>query len=446
MKRPFAAVASVVLLATAPALADPSGLSPQPAADPPLADMIANVEPSVVRVISVQPPAGADPAGDKTQAKDDSDNQPVAFGSGFIIDPSGLILTNRHVVQNAVSIFIAMPDGARFRAQVVGMPEKADIALLRIKAGRPLPALHFGDSDKLRAGDTVIAIGSPFGLDETVTAGIVSAVNRNIMESPFDEYIQTDAAINHGNSGGPLFDRHGDVVGMNSVIIAPGKGSVGVGFAIPSEELSFVVSRIEQFGSVKAGMLPIRTQQVTAMLAQAIGAPGPGGALVAALEARGGLMNGAIQPGDVIETFDGETVWDPRDLARKAARRPIGSDVTLGICRAGKVFKVVAPILPVDEKPEPLPGQSPPPTSLGLRPTAAEQTGVTIAGIDPAGSAADSGLQTGDVIMRVEEDAVSTPEQTLKLLMARAATNRPYAALLVRRNSKDTWIPIALPG
>jgi serine protease Do len=434
----------MVMLFMVPALADPSGLPTLAAADPPLADMIANVEPSVVKVVSVKPPAEG--AGDRSTAQDGTDKQPVAFGSGFVIDPSGLILTNRHVVDKAVSIFIATPDGARFRAHVVGMPQKADIALLRIQPDRPLPALHFGDSDKLRVGDTVVAIGSPFGLDETVTAGIVSAVNRDIMESPFDEYIQTDAAINHGNSGGPLFDRQGNVVGMNSVIFAPGRGSVGVGFAIPSNQLSFVVSRIEEFGAVKAGTLAIRTQQVTAMMAQAIGAPGPGGALVAALEPRAVQRHDDIQPGDVIETFNGATVWDPRDLARKAARSAIGGDVTLGICRAGKVLKVTVPIVPVDDKPEPLPGQSSPPTTLGLRLTAAEASDVTVAAIDPTGSAADSGLRTGDVIVRVEDDAVSTPEQALTILTARAARKQPYAALLVRRNGKDTWIPIALPG
>ena len=292
-----------------------------------IAAIVANVQDSVMRIVVVHPPEKKDgDAESKAQASDDS--QPVTrIGSGFVIDPSGLVATNRHVVENTLSIFVGTPDGGRYRAEIAGMPGKADIALLRIHPDRPLPAVRFGNSDKLRPGDTVIAIGSPFGFDNTVTAGIVSSVNRDIMESPFDDYIQTDAAINHGNSGGPLFNMAGEVVGMTSVLFAPGtySGSVGVGFAIPSNDLSFVLSRLAKYGEVRAGMLPLRTQQVTALMAQSIGAPGPGGALIDALGPRYDEMDNRIQPGDVIRSFNGETVIDPRDLARKAARTAIGS-------------------------------------------------------------------------------------------------------------------------
>jgi serine protease Do len=294
----------------------------------------------------------------------------------------------------------------------------------------------------------VIAIGSPFGFDNTVTAGIVSSVNRDIMESPFDDYIQTDAAINHGNSGGPLFNIAGEVVGMTSVLYAPGNysGSVGLGFAIPSNDLRFVFSRLEQYGQVRAGMLPLRTQQVTEFMAQAIGSPDSGGALIASLGSRADEMNHQIEPGDIVRTFNGEPVIDPRDLARKAAKAEIGSTATLGICRSGTIMSVHVPILPFEtgpEKPVVLPG--PPPKTLGLQ-LAAAPGGVAVSAVDPSGSVADSGLQPGDVILRVQQQRVRTPEEAEAALKAREAAKEPYAAILVERDDKSSWIPIALPG
>lgn len=447
----FVRLAVIVVFATglqaapAPALAgsdQPPGM---------IAAVVARVRDSVMRIVVVHPPEA--PPGEKTIAKAGEGHPVTRIGSGFVIDPDGLVATNRHVVENATAIFVATPDGGRFRAEIVGMPHKADIALLRIHTGYKLPAIKWGNSDALRPGDTVIAIGSPFGFDNTVTAGIVSSVNRDIMETPFDDYIQTDAAINHGNSGGPLFNMNGEVVGMNSVLYAPGtySGSVGLGFAIPSNDLRFVLSRLEEYGQVRAGMLPFRTQSVTAMMAEAIGSPAPGGALIAALGPRGDEMNGLIQPGDVIRTFNGEVVTDPRDLARKAARAPIGSTVRLGICRSGTIMAVNVPILAYDPHPQPIQEPGPPPKMLGLQFSAAEGSdgtvrGVAVSAIDPTGSAADSGLQTGDIILRVQQQPISTPEQARAALQARAAAKQPYAAVLVERNEKRTWIPVALPG
>jgi serine protease Do len=418
-----------------------------------IASIVANVQNSVMRIVVVHPPEKKESNGDsKAQASDDS--QPVTrIGSGFVVDPSGLVATNKHVVEDTLAIFVGTPDGGRYRAEIVGMPGKADIALLRIHPSSPLPAVHFGNSDKLRPGDTVIAIGSPFGFDNTVTAGIVSSVNRDIMESPFDDYIQTDAAINHGNSGGPLFNMAGEVVGMTSVLFAPGtySGSVGLGFAIPSNDLKFVFSRLQQYGEVRAGMLPMRTQQVTALMAQAIGAPGPGGALIDALGPRADEMDNRIQPGDVIRSFNGETVIDPRDLARKAARTAIGSMATLGLCRSGAMMSVEVPILPFEEHEPKTVVPGPPPKTLGLQLAAADDAegkhpGVTVSAIDPMGSVADSGLQAGDIILRVQQQRVSTPAQAEAALHAREAAKERFAAVLVQRDDKQTWIPIALPG
>jgi len=413
-----------------------------------IAGVVAKVQNSVMRIVVVHPPETPSP--EEKQLAKAGDAQPVTrLGSGFAIDSDGLVATNRHVVENSISIFVGTPDGGRFRAEIVGMTYGADMALLRIRPGYKLPAVTWGNSDKLRPGDTVIAIGSPFGFDNTVTAGVVSSINRDIMESPFDDYIQTDAAINHGNSGGPLFNTEGEVVGMNSVLFAPGTGSVGLGFAIPSNDLRFVFSRLEKYREVRAGMLPFRTQGVTAMMAQAIGSPGPGGALIAALGPRGDEMHDEIQPGDVIRTFNGEVVLDPRDLARKAGRAEIGGTARLGICRSGMIMSVDVPILPYEMHAPKGREPGPPPTILGLQFTAAggtaNKSGVAVATIDPAGSAADSGLQAGDVILRVQQQPVATPEQAQAALQARADAEQPFAAVLVLRDDKRTWIPVALP-
>jgi serine protease Do len=196
------------------------------------------------------------------------------LGSGFIIDSSGFIATNLHVVKDAAALFVKTADGIRCPASIVGVPHTVDIALLRIDAGHNLPSVPLGDRDKMHVGDTVITIGSPFGFDNSVTSGIISAVNRNIMESPFDDYLQTDAAINSGNSGGPVFNLDGEVIGMNSVIFSPSTGFSGLAFAIPSNQLNFVLSRLMKTGEVNTGMLPIYTQRITWMLEQALHTPG----------------------------------------------------------------------------------------------------------------------------------------------------------------------------
>ncbi len=323
------------------------------------------------------------------------------------------------------------------------------MALLRIHAGHALPSVSFGDSDKMRVGDTVIAIGSPFGFDNSASAGIVSAVNRNIMESPFDDYIQTDAAINHGNSGGPLFNLQGEVIGMNSVIYAPGTGSVGLGFALPSNELRFVFDRLMKTGEIDAGMLPIHTQQVTWMLEQALGTPGLQGALVSSVQDAGNTMlHGVIRPGDVILTFNGQTVSDPRDLARKAARGTPGSDAVLQISRAGGNATVHVKIQQWPEVPPVVPSDNDR-QKLGLDLVSAKgdqgQATVMVASVDPTGTAADSGIQKGDIIIDVQQAPVSDPAQASRLLSAPSSQRQGFAAVRVERDQKISWIPLAVP-
>lgn len=414
----------------------------------PIEAVVAKVKPAVVEVVVVRPKDDEDkPDQQMAKAEAASGRRATAIGSGFLIDPSGYIATNKHLIQEAVAVFVATPDGIRYQARIVGMAGRADMALLKIDTDKKLPTVPFGDSNAVNVGDTVIAIGSPFGFDDSVTAGIVSAVDRDIMESPFDDYIQTDAPINHGNSGGPLFNAAGEVIGMNSVIFAPGKysGSAGVGFAIPSNDLHFVMDRLMVDGKVGAGMLPIRTQQVTWMIHQAIRTPGLQGALVAALEHGGDkMMDRQITPGDVVLSFNGQTVLDPRDLARKAARTPIGSDAALTIWRNRMQQDVHVKIQAWPEA-EPHLISELTPRTVGLQLTSAPQGGVMVASVDPSGSAADSGIEKGDIILEVQQDPVSDPGQALHVLQALSAEKLGYAVMLIKRNDDQIWIPIAIP-
>lgn len=415
-----------------------------------IAAVVAKVSPAVVRIIAVQPPQPVDDKpGAKIASASASSQTTNAIGSGFIIDPSGFIATNKHVIANATSIFVLTADGVRYPASIVGMPSKADMALLRIDAGRKLPTVSFGDSDKMRPGDTVIVIGSPFGFDNSVTSGVLSAVNRNIMESPFDDYLQTDAAINHGNSGGPLFNRQGEVIGMNSVIFAPGTGSVGLGFAIPSNDLKFVFDRLMKTGEVKAGMLPIHTQQVTWMLQQALDTPDLEGALVSSVHDDGDeMLQGKIKPGDVILSFNGQKVTDPRDLARKAAWAPIGSDAALELCRIG-VCETVHVTIQEWPPAEPIILKDDGKNILGLELISGQgdnnEPTVTVASVDPAGTAADSGIEKGDIIIEVQQTPVTEPDQALRLFWVQSSMRRHFAAVLVEHDKKRSWISLAVP-
>jgi serine protease Do len=435
----------LMVLLLVPRLADAS-------ADPdPVAAMLARVSPAVVRVVTVRPQT---PEPDSSGAKVATDAKTAgtytAFGSGYIIDPSGYIGTNKHVVNGAVSVFVVNADGVRYPAKVVGVTEDADMALLKIDAGREqLPYVTFGDADKVHVGDKVVAIGSPFGFDTTVTAGIVSALNRNIMESPFDDYLQTDAPINHGNSGGPLFNMAGEVVGMTSVIFSPDPASAGIGFAIPSSSLQFVFGRLMKTGKINGGMLPIHTQQVTWMLQQAIAAPDLLGALVTSVQdERGSMLQGKIKAGDVIRTFNGQIVLDPRDLARKAVMSPIGSDATLEIYRGGALQTVHVTMQALPEA-KPIVLDDDGPRTLGLELVSEQRDNgdrmVKVASVDPAGTAADSGIQKDDLIVEVQETEVSEPDQALRVFWAQSLLKHRFAAVLVEHHNKLAWMSLAIP-
>ena len=259
-----------------------------------------------------------------------------SLGSGFIIDPSGLVVTNNHVIADADEINVILNDGTKLPAQLVGKDAKSDLALLRVHYDKPLKAVKFGDSDKLRLGEWVVAIGNPFSLGGTVTAGIVSARNRDINSGPYDNYIQTDAAINRGNSGGPLFNLNGEVIGINTAIISPSGGSIGIGFAVPSSSAVAVIDQLRQYGETRRGWLGVRIQQVTDDIAESLGIKPAHGALVAGVDDKGPAKPGGIEPGDVVIKFDGHDVKEMHDLPRIVADTPVGKEVDVVVIRKGK--------------------------------------------------------------------------------------------------------------
>lgn len=260
-----------------------------------------------------------------------------AMGSGFIIDPDGTIVTNYHVIENADAITVSLPDGTSFKATVVGHDEKTDLAVLKVKSKTPLPSLKFADSEGARVGDWVMAIGNPFGLGGTVTAGIISARNRDFESGgPYANYIQTDASINQGNSGGPLFDLDGKVVGVNTAIFSTTGGSIGIGFAIPSNQASKVVDQLLKFGETRRGWLGVRVQEMTDDIAESFGLDKAQGALVSDVTEDGPAMKAGFEPGDIILEFGPSKIKTMRDLPRAVADTQIGSDVGVKILRNEK--------------------------------------------------------------------------------------------------------------
>src|SRR5881409_2727721 len=279
---------------------------------------------------------GGSPKGGDKNGEMQPPRKTNSLGSGFIIDEAGIVVTNNHVIADADEINVIMNDGTKIKAELVGVDKKTDLAVLKFKPVKPLVAVKFGDSDKLRIGEWVIAIGNPFGLGGSVTAGIISARNRDINSGPYDSYIQTDAAINRGNSGGPLFNMEGEVIGVNTAIISPSGGSIGIGFAVPSKTAMPVIDQLKQFGETRRGWLGVRIQQVTDEIADSLKINPPRGALVAGVDDKGPAKPAGIEPGDVIVKFDGKDIKEMRDLPRAVADTPVGKQVPVLVIRKGR--------------------------------------------------------------------------------------------------------------
>ncbi|WP_238306661.1 Do family serine endopeptidase, partial [Methylobacterium gregans] len=353
----------------------------------------------------------------RTQRKSNS------LGSGFIIDASGIVVTNNHVIGDANDIQVILHDGTKLKAEIIGKDSKIDLAVLRVKPTpeRPLKAVPFGDSEKLRPGDWVMAIGNPFGLGGSVSAGIVSARGRNIESGPYDNYIQTDAAINKGNSGGPLFNMNGEVIGINTAILSPTGGSVGIGFAVPSASAKPVIDQLREFGEVRRGWLGVRIQNVDDATAEALGLKGGArGALVAGVDEKGPAKTAGLEVGDVITRFNGNPVKASSDLPRIVASTPVGQKVDVVVVRKGEeqTKSVTLGRLEDNERPQLANARQPEPENavrqaLGLNLSGMTDElrrrfsikenvkGVVVTRVDPNSTAADKRIQPGEVIVEV---------------------------------------------
>jgi serine protease Do len=375
-----------------------------------------------------------------------------SLGSGFVIDASGIVVTNNHVIGDANEITVIFHDGQRLKAEIIGKDSKVDLALLRVKPEKPLKAVPFGDSDKMRPGDWVMAIGNPFGLGGSVTAGIVSARGRNIESGPYDNYIQTDASINKGNSGGPLFNMNGEVIGINTAILSPTGGSVGIGFAVPSASAVAVIDQLRQFGETRRGWLGVRIQNVDDATAEALNLGSARGALVAGVDDKGPAKPAGIEVGDVITKFDGKDVKDSRDLPRIVASSPVGKAVDVTLVRKGKeLSKSVTLGRLEDNDRQQQAGLNQPPAeaptvtrqALGLNLAGISDEvrkrfsikdtvkGVVVTRVDPNSPAADKRIQAGDVVVEVGQEPVSTPADVTRRLDQLKKDGRKSALLLV---------------
>jgi len=391
----------------------------------------------------------------------------VFFGSGFIIEPSGVIVTNWHVIDGAYEIHVTFEGGLRAPARVLAAARSVDIALLKVDVGHPLPTARFGNSDKLQVGDQVFAIGNPLGLGISVSAGIVSALDRNILDSPYGDFIQTDAAINHGNSGGPLIDGSGAVVGLDTALDSPTTGSVGLGFAMPSKSVRFVVDRLLRYGWVRPGWIGAKLQEVTPNMAEALGLPRTEGSIIARLDDNAPAMKAGLQVGDIILRYGDMVPHDTRALRRAIVEAPGGEAVTFTIWREGHELAVPvtievwpksallardAPTAPLQPKPPAVP----PDLGLTLAPLTEEtrskyglpldQAGVLVTGVAAGTDAALRALAAGDVILRVRNTPVNTPVDVQAGVDAARAEKRDFVLMLVlpkaERQTGPKWIAV----
>ncbi len=389
----------------------------------------------------------------------------TSLGSGFIIDASGYIVTNNHVIEDSDQITVSLQDGTQLPAKLVGRDTKTDLALLKVAPKKPLPFTKFGDSEKARIGDWVIAIGDPFGIGSTVTAGIVSARNRNINAGPYDDFIQTDAPINRGNSGGPLFNMDGDVIGINSQIYTPSGGSVGIGFAIPANLAREVVGQLRQFGSARRGWIGVRIQQVTSEIAEGLSLPTTQGALVAGVTEGGPAARAGLANGDLITAFDSKPVPDDRALPRIVADTPIGKTVNIDVLRKGRkqTMKITVQKLaddakvdkPVKAPPAPVKNQ-PKLAQLGLSlgmldagarakfKIASGVQGVVVTTVEAGSAAAEKSLRPGDVIVEVAGQVVKAPDEVAKRVDADTKAGKNSILMLVNRGGDMTYVGLKL--
>ena len=474
------AVASALVLGGAPAEAQERPAS--------FADLAARLSPAVVNISTTQKVSGPSmdmpdmpqfPPGSPFEDffKDFTDRnggsqsrQVTSLGSGFVIDADkGLIVTNNHVIADADQITVILADNKNLKAELVGRDAKLDIAVLRVPTGEhTLTAVSFGDSDAARVGDWVLAIGNPFGMSGTVTAGIISARARDIHAGPYDDFIQSDAAINRGNSGGPMFNLNGEVIGINTAIFSPTGGSIGIGFAIPANLAKPIIAQLVEFGRTKRGWIGVRIQSINEELAETLALPSADGALVASVTKDSPAEKAGLQPGDVILTFDGKSITAMRNLPRIVAETPIGKAVPVELIRKGErqTMSLTVAELEAAEKDGRIPGEEEGArtdtgtgssiTGLGL--TVAplsdalkqkfeledDASGLVVTAVKPNSVAAEKGLEAGVVVMEADQQPLESTQQLTEIVAAARKASHKSVLLLIDRKGDQTFLALPL--
>jgi len=471
-----AAVAIVALALALPVL--PLGAAPAQAGPPPesFADLAERLLPAVVNISATQvskkrrlPEMPQFPPGSPFEEffrdffeRNQGNSKPrksSSLGSGFIIDAAGYVVTNNHVIEDAEEITVILQDDTNLKATIIGRDKKTDLALLKVEPKNPLPFVKWGPSAKVRVGDWILAIGNPFGLGGTVTAGIISASKRDINSGPYDSYLQTDASINRGNSGGPMFDLDGGVIGVNTAIYSPSGGSIGIGFAIPSDQARVVIDQLRKFGRTRRGWLGVRIQTVTKQIAESLELGKPRGALVAGVNDKGPAKESGLKAGDVILTFDGKPVEVMRDLPRIVAETPIDKVVKFKVWRNGENGKTVDLSVKIGELPQDV--KTAKITGIENK-SVLEMLGMTLAELNDAlrrrykldsrakgvlvldvkeGSAGKKGgLQAGDLIVEVAPDTVRTPKEFKERIDRARKAKRKTVLLLTERKKVRQFV------
>ncbi len=399
------------------------------------------------------------PPGEGAPAPDLGPQRSQALGSGFVISEDGYIVTNNHVIEGADEIEIEFFSRDRLPAKVIGTDPNTDIALLKVESDEPLPFVSFGDSNKMRVGDWVMAMGNPLGQGFSVSAGIVSARNREL-SGTYDDYIQTDAAINRGNSGGPLFNMDGEVIGVNTAILSPNGGSIGIGFSMASNVVTDVVTQLRDFGETRRGWLGVRIQDVSPDVAEAIGLDPAKGALVTEVFDDGPSKAAGIEQGDVILSFDGTEVATTRELVRKVAATAVGKEVPVVIFRDGQTQTLAITLGRREDAENALPAsaESVAPDAELLGMTVAVLTdelkgtmglpdsadGLVVTAVDPSSDAADKDVQVGDIISEAGQQPVATPADLEARITEAREAGRKSLLLLLRRDGNPRFVALTI--
>lgn len=390
----------------------------------------------------------------------------TSLGSGFVISPDGYVVTNNHVIAQAESVSVTFHDNTKLPAKIIGRDAKTDLALLKVTAKKSLNFVKFGNSDAMRVGDWVVAVGNPFGLGGSVSAGIVSARGRNINVGPFDDFIQTDAAINRGNSGGPLFNAAGEVVGINSAIFSPTGGSVGIGFAVPSALAEPVITQLKEKGRAERAWLGVRIQKVSEEIAKSLGMKSTDGALIQDIDPKGPAHGSGMMPGDVIVSFDGKPVKEMRSLPRMVAESKIGKKVPVTVWRNNKPINYTVrlgevPSDGLEDNDGEEPSLSEAPTEdliLGAQLTplnrelrtkyriSSTAAGLLVTAIDPTGTLARVGVRPGDVIRQVNQVAIEKVTDFKREVDKAIAAKRDAVLIRVQRGNAAQFVTVLLEG